>query len=57
MITLNAETGRPAQSATVQPNLRRLLSSDNAKKLLDDAFILRTFAPPAVNPSANIGKQ
>jgi hypothetical protein len=56
-MVLSAETGRPAQSATPLPNLRRLLSSDNAKKLLDDAFILRTFSPPAVNPSANIGRQ
>ncbi|HEV8378045.1 MAG TPA: PQQ-binding-like beta-propeller repeat protein [Tepidisphaeraceae bacterium] len=56
-ILLNAETGRPARNATAQANLRRLLSSENAKKVLDDAFILRTFAPPAVNPSANIGKQ
>jgi outer membrane protein assembly factor BamB len=57
IITLSAETGRPAPSPIPQPNLRRLLSTENAKKLLDDAFILRTFAPPAVNPSANIGKQ
>jgi outer membrane protein assembly factor BamB len=56
-ITLNAETGRPAPSATPPPNLHHLLSSENAKKLLEDAFILRTFSPPAVNPSANIGKQ
>ncbi|HEV8605359.1 MAG TPA: PQQ-binding-like beta-propeller repeat protein [Tepidisphaeraceae bacterium] len=54
-ITLNAETGRTAAAATPSPNLRQLLSSENAKKLLEDAFILRTFAPPGVNPSANIG--
>jgi len=57
IMTLSAETGRVAQSPIAQPNLRRVLSSENAKKLLDEAFILRTFAPPAVNPSANIGKQ
>lgn len=56
-MTLNAETGRVAQSPIAQPNLRRVLSSENAKKLLEEAFILRTFAAPAVNPSANIGKQ
>ena len=57
ILTLNAETGHAAQSSIAQPNLRRVLSSENAKRLLEDAFILRTFAPPAVNPSANIGKQ
>jgi len=56
-MTLNAETGHPAPAATPPPNLHRLLTSENAKKLLDDAFILRTFSSPAVNPSANIGKQ
>jgi outer membrane protein assembly factor BamB len=55
-VTLNAETGRIAAGATAPPNLRQLLGSENAKKLLEDAFILRTFAPPGVNPSANIGR-
>jgi len=55
-ITLSSETGHPAPNATAPPNLRHLLTSETAKKLLDDAFILRTFSPPAVNPSANIGR-
>jgi len=56
-IAANQAAIAAAPSAAAPPNLHRLLSSEAAKKVLDDAFILRTFSPPAVNPSANIGKQ
>jgi hypothetical protein len=54
---LRAENGHVAPGAPAPPNLRQLLSNDAAKKLLDDALILRDFTPPGVNPNANIGKQ
>ena len=54
---LSADTGKVIANAPAPPNLTRLLATENAKKVLEEAFILRTFAPPAVNPSANIGKQ
>ncbi len=54
--TLSAETGRLTSTAPAPPNLRQLLGNESAKKLLEDALILRNFSPPGVNPNAPIGK-
>jgi outer membrane protein assembly factor BamB len=53
---ISAENGRVVTGAATSPNFRQLLSSESAKKLLEDALILRTFGPPGVNPGADIGK-
>jgi glucose dehydrogenase len=56
IVTLSADSGRVVSATGNYPTLKQMLGNEQARKILDDAMILRTFGPPGVNPTGDVGR-